>query len=113
VHIVVYRAVEPIAEAALGVQLEVLAEDLAGSLRIHPTLSESLVEVCAQNMILLAKSQDWHPHANLRRMGMRRLRNSPTVSKHVSRGGSERSLPWDTSHCTLWVHVCRLYSGVP
>ncbi len=44
VHIVGYRATELIAEAALGIQLEVLAEDLAWSLRIHPTLSESLVE---------------------------------------------------------------------
>ena len=44
VHIVGYRATELIAEAALGIQLEVLAVDLAWSLRIHPTLSESLVE---------------------------------------------------------------------
>ncbi len=35
---------EHLAEAALRIQLEVLAEDLAWSLRIHPTLSESLVE---------------------------------------------------------------------
>ena len=33
-----------VAEATLGIQLEVLAEDLAWSLRVHPTLSESLVE---------------------------------------------------------------------
>ncbi len=30
--------------------------------------------------ILLAKSQDWHLHVNPRRMGMRRLPNSPVVS---------------------------------
>ncbi len=34
-------------------------------------------------------------------------------ASRVSGGGSERSLPWDTPHCTLWVHVCRHYSGVP
>jgi dihydrolipoamide dehydrogenase len=44
VHIVGHRATELIAEAALGIQLEVLAEDLAGAIRIHPTLSESMLE---------------------------------------------------------------------
>jgi dihydrolipoamide dehydrogenase len=44
VHIVGHRATELIAEAALAIQLETLAEDLAWSLRVHPTLSESLVE---------------------------------------------------------------------
>ncbi len=44
VHIVGHRATELISEAALGLQLEVLAEDLAWAVRIHPTLSESLVE---------------------------------------------------------------------
>ena len=44
VHIVGHRATELIAEAALGLQLEVLAEDLAWAIRIHPTLSESVVE---------------------------------------------------------------------
>ncbi len=44
VHIVGYRATELIAEAALGIKWEVLAEDLAWLLRIHPTLSESLAE---------------------------------------------------------------------
>ncbi len=44
VHIVGHRATELISEAALGLQLEVLTEDLAWSVRIHPTLSESMVE---------------------------------------------------------------------
>jgi dihydrolipoamide dehydrogenase len=44
VHIVGYRASEWIAEPALGLQLEALAEDFAWALRGHPTLSESLVE---------------------------------------------------------------------
>jgi dihydrolipoamide dehydrogenase len=44
VHIVGYRATELIAEAALGVQLEALAEDFANAIRIHPTLSESMLE---------------------------------------------------------------------
>lgn len=44
VHIVGYRATELIAEAALALQLEALAEDLAWAIRIHPTLSESMVE---------------------------------------------------------------------
>jgi len=44
VHIVGYRATELIAEATLGIQLEALAEDFAWAIRIHPTLSESLVE---------------------------------------------------------------------
>ena len=44
VHIVGYRATELIAEAALGIQLEALAEDFAWAIRIHPTLSESMVE---------------------------------------------------------------------
>lgn len=44
VHIVGHRATELVAEATLALQLEALAEDLAWSLRIHPTLSESVVE---------------------------------------------------------------------
>lgn len=44
VHIVGHRATELIAEATLGLQLEMLAEDLAWAVRIHPTLSESLQE---------------------------------------------------------------------
>ncbi len=44
VHIVGHRATELIAEAAMAIQLEALAEDLAWAIRIHPTLSESLVE---------------------------------------------------------------------
>lgn len=44
VHIVGHRATELIAEATLGLQLEVLVEDLAWAVRIHPTLSESMVE---------------------------------------------------------------------
>jgi dihydrolipoamide dehydrogenase len=44
VHIVGHRATELIAEAALGIQLEALAEDFAWAVRIHPTLSESMVE---------------------------------------------------------------------
>jgi dihydrolipoamide dehydrogenase len=44
VHIVGYRASELIAEPALGLQLEALADDFAWAVRGHPTLSESLVE---------------------------------------------------------------------
>jgi len=44
VHIVGYRATELIAEATLGIQLEALAEDFAWAIRIHPTLSESMLE---------------------------------------------------------------------
>ncbi len=44
VHIVGHRATELIAEAATAIQLEALADDLAQAIRIHPTLSESLVE---------------------------------------------------------------------
>jgi dihydrolipoamide dehydrogenase len=44
VHIVGHRATELIAEAALAIQLEALAEDFAWAIRIHPTLSENLVE---------------------------------------------------------------------
>ncbi len=44
VHIVGHRATELIAEATLGIQLEALAEDFAWAIRIHPTLSESMME---------------------------------------------------------------------
>jgi dihydrolipoamide dehydrogenase len=44
IHIVGHRATELIAEATLGIQLEALAEDFAWAIRIHPTLSESMVE---------------------------------------------------------------------
>lgn len=44
VHIVGHRATELVAEAALAIQLEALAEDWAWSMRIHPTLSESMQE---------------------------------------------------------------------
>ena len=44
VHIVGYRATELIAEATLGIQLEALAEDFAWAMRVHPTLSESMIE---------------------------------------------------------------------
>lgn len=44
VHIVGHRAAELIAEGCLALQLEALTEDLAWALRIHPTLSESMVE---------------------------------------------------------------------
>ena len=44
VHIVGYRATELIAEATLGIQLEALAEDFAWAIRIHPTLSEGMLE---------------------------------------------------------------------
>ena len=44
VHIVGYRATELIAEAALAIQMEVLAEDFAWAIRGHPTLCESMVE---------------------------------------------------------------------
>lgn len=44
VHIVGHRATELVAEAALAIQLEALAEDWAWAIRVHPTLSESIVE---------------------------------------------------------------------
>jgi dihydrolipoamide dehydrogenase len=44
VHIVGHRATELVAEAALAIQLEALAEDWAWSIRVHPTLSESMQE---------------------------------------------------------------------
>jgi dihydrolipoamide dehydrogenase len=44
VHIIGHRATELVAEAAMAVQLEALAEDWAWAIRVHPTLSESLVE---------------------------------------------------------------------
>ena len=44
VHIVGYRAAELIAEAALAIQLETLAEDFAWALRGHPTFCEGMVE---------------------------------------------------------------------
>ena len=44
VHIVGHRATELVAEAALAIQLEALAEDWAWSMRIHPTLSETMQE---------------------------------------------------------------------
>jgi len=44
VHIVGHRATELVAEAALAIQLEALAEDWAWAMRTHPTLSESMVE---------------------------------------------------------------------
>lgn len=44
VHIVGHRAQELIAEAALAIQLEATAEDLANGIRFHPTLGESQVE---------------------------------------------------------------------
>jgi len=44
VHIMGHRATELVAEAAMAVQLEALAEDWAWAIRPHPTLSESMVE---------------------------------------------------------------------
>jgi dihydrolipoamide dehydrogenase len=44
VHIVGYRATDLIGEAALALQLEVLADDFAWAMRGHPTLCESMVE---------------------------------------------------------------------
>ena len=44
VHIVGHRATELIGEAALALQMEVLAEDFAWAIRGHPTLCESMVE---------------------------------------------------------------------
>ena len=44
VHIVGLRASELIAEAALALQMEVMAEDFAWALRGHPTLCEGMVE---------------------------------------------------------------------
>ncbi len=44
VHIVGYRAQELIADAALAIQLEATAEDLANAIRFHPTFGESQVE---------------------------------------------------------------------
>jgi len=43
-HIIGHRATELVAEAALAIQLEALAEDWAWAVRVHPTLSESMVE---------------------------------------------------------------------
>jgi dihydrolipoamide dehydrogenase len=44
VHIIGHRATELVAEAAMAVQLEAIAEDWAWAIRVHPTLSESMVE---------------------------------------------------------------------
>lgn len=44
VHIVGYRATELIGEAAIGIQMEMLAEDFANAIHGHPTLCESMVE---------------------------------------------------------------------
>ena len=44
VHIIGHRATELVAEAAMAIQLEAIAEDWAWAIRVHPTLSESLVE---------------------------------------------------------------------
>jgi dihydrolipoamide dehydrogenase len=44
VHIVGYRASELIAESALALQMESLADDFAWALRGHPTLCETMVE---------------------------------------------------------------------
>ncbi len=44
VHVVGPWATELIAEAALAIQLEALADDFARAIRVHPTLSESAVE---------------------------------------------------------------------
>jgi len=44
VHIIGHRATELVAEAALAIQLEALAEDWAWAIRPHPTLCESMLE---------------------------------------------------------------------
>jgi dihydrolipoamide dehydrogenase len=44
VHIVGARATELIGEAVLAMQLEVTAQELAKSIRLHPTFSETLVD---------------------------------------------------------------------
>lgn len=44
IHMVGCRATEIISEAALALQMETIAEDLAWAIHGHPTLSESLVE---------------------------------------------------------------------
>jgi len=44
VHIIGHRATEMVAEAAMAVQLEALAEDWAWAIRPHPTLGESMLE---------------------------------------------------------------------
>ena len=44
VHIIGVRATELVAEAALAIQMEALAEDWAWGIRPHPTLCESMLE---------------------------------------------------------------------
>ncbi|MGI6485282.1 MAG: hypothetical protein ACOX15_02900 [Tepidanaerobacteraceae bacterium] len=44
VHIIGPHATELIAEAALAIKLECTAEELAGTIHAHPTLSETMIE---------------------------------------------------------------------
>lgn len=44
VHILGHRATELVAEAAMAIQLEALAEDWAWAIRPHPTISECMLE---------------------------------------------------------------------
>ena len=48
VHIVGPHATELISEGALAMELEATAEDLAGAIRLHPSLSESQVEAARE-----------------------------------------------------------------
>ena len=47
VHIVAPTAGDMIAEAALAIEIEATAEDLASTIHVHPTFSESLMEAAA------------------------------------------------------------------
>jgi dihydrolipoamide dehydrogenase len=47
VHIVAPTAGDMIAEAALAIEMEATAEDLASTIHVHPTFSESLMEAAA------------------------------------------------------------------
>jgi dihydrolipoamide dehydrogenase len=44
VHIVAANATELVGEAVLAMQLEATARELANSIRVHPTFSESIVD---------------------------------------------------------------------
>jgi dihydrolipoamide dehydrogenase len=47
VHIVAPTAGDMIAEAALAMEMDATAEDLASTIHVHPTFSESLMEAAA------------------------------------------------------------------
>jgi dihydrolipoamide dehydrogenase len=54
VHIVGANATELVGEAVLAMQLEATARELASSIRVHPTFSESIVDAArdAENWAL-------------------------------------------------------------